>query len=279
MFSRRQFLSVAATSAAVVAVSGCKCPFACKPGIRVALQLYSVRDLFKDNPAAVLKQVKEMGYAGVEFAGLAGKSPKEMRAMLDDTGLVACGTHIGLNSIKPENIGKTMEENQILGNPHLIVPGMNANTKEGWVEFAEIFNQAADTAAKNSMFVGYHNHQGEFKDKFDGVCKWEIFCSNIHPNVILQMDVGHVATAGEDPVAWMKKFPKHYRTIHAKEVYPSDGIMGQPPAGKKGVDWDGVIAFAKTDITQWFIVEAEADPKTYKNVKGCIDFFKTKGLA
>ena len=36
----------------------------------VALQLYSVRDAMAEDFAGTIKKVKEMGYDGVEFAGL-----------------------------------------------------------------------------------------------------------------------------------------------------------------------------------------------------------------
>ena len=45
----------------------------------IALQLYSVRnELQKDFPGT-LAQVKEMGYDGVELAGLCGYSPEQVK--------------------------------------------------------------------------------------------------------------------------------------------------------------------------------------------------------
>ena len=49
----------------------------------VALQLYSVRDDFQKDMPGTLRAVKEMGYQGVEFAGLFGHSASEIRAMLE----------------------------------------------------------------------------------------------------------------------------------------------------------------------------------------------------
>ena len=42
----------------------------------VAVQVYSVRDSAEANLADTLKKIKEMGYQGVEFAGLYGLSPE-----------------------------------------------------------------------------------------------------------------------------------------------------------------------------------------------------------
>ncbi len=277
-FSRRNFLKTGAAGFARAAVPA----FAAAPTrkIQVGVQLYSVRKLCEKDLVGTLKAIKEMGYAGVEFAGYYGTSAQELKKMLDDNGLVACGTHTGLDTIKPENLAKTIEFNQTIGNKYLMVPGMKVeNTAQGWVDTAKIFSGAAVTAKAAGMFVGYHNHQHEFKDKFDGKCKWEIFYSNASPDVCSQMDVGHVVSAGDDPVAWLKKFPKRSRTLHAKEIYPGPGILGQVPEGKQGVKWDDVFATAEADVTEWYIVESEADPNTLEKIRGCIDFLKAKGRA
>lgn len=277
-FSRRNFLKAGAAGLALASVPSIVRAASAKP--QVGVQLYSVRGICGKDLVGTLKAIKEMGYAGVEFAGYYGKTAQELKQILSDTGLVACGTHTGVDTIKPENIAKTIEFNQIIGNKYLMVPGMKAESKEDWLNRAKEFNAAAITAKAAGMYVGYHNHQHEFKTKYDGTCAWEIFFGNTSPDVCIQMDVGHVVSAGEDPVAWLKKFPKRSRTLHAKEIYPGPGILGQVPEGKQGVKWDEVFATTDADgVTDWYIVESEADPNTLEKIRGCIDFLKSKGRA
>lgn len=282
-FSRRNFIKAGAAGLALSsmpAVAGAAFGKKAKP--RVGVQLYSVRGICKpEKVPEIFKALKEMGYAGVEFAGYYGKSAKELKQILDDTGLVACGTHTGLDSIKPENISKTMDFAQEIGNKYLMVPYLNANSAEAWVNFAKVFNAAVEKVKPAGMYVGYHNHQHEFKDKFDGKSKWEIFFDNTVPEVCSQLDIGHCEAAGEDPVKWIKKFPKRSVTVHAKEVYGNgyDGVLGRYPEGKPHVDWDAVFPALESDVTQWYIVESEADPNTLDRVRGCVDFLKSKGRA
>ena len=47
----------------------------------VAIQVYSVRDDAANDLRGTLEKIKEMGYDGVEFAGLYGNSPEDIRAM------------------------------------------------------------------------------------------------------------------------------------------------------------------------------------------------------
>lgn len=280
--SRRDFIKAGAAGLALTALApyaNAAAMFGKKAKPQVGVQLYSVRELCKQDLVGTLKAIKEIGYAGVEFAGYYGKSAKELRQILDDLGLVACGTHTGLATIAPDQLAATIEFNQELGNKYLMVPGMNGPDAQRWIELARQFSVAAETAKRSAMYVGYHNHQHEFKDKFDGKCKWEIFFDNAAADVCQQLDVGHVVSADEDPVYWLKKYPGRSRTLHAKEIYPGPGILGQVPEGKTGVDWKAVFAAAEADVTEWYIVETEADPKSIANVRGCFDFLKAQGRA
>ncbi|MCL2744568.1 MAG: sugar phosphate isomerase/epimerase, partial [Planctomycetaceae bacterium] len=223
------------------------------------------------------------GYAGVEFAGYYGCTAEELKKFLGDSGLKPCGTHTGYGSIKPDQIEQTIEFNKGYGNKYLVVPGgVPGNDEDTWKQHAEMFSKAAETAKKAGMYVGYHNHQHEFKKFPNGKCAWEVLFENASPDVFQQMDIGHCAAAGEDPIFWLKKFPKRLRTVHAKEVYGKEGyngVLGVYPEGGKFVDWDAVFPVLEADGLEWYIVESEARSNTLEDVKGCVDFLKKKGRA
>ena len=62
----------------------------------VAVQLYSVRDSVEADMASALRKIKDMGYDGVEFAGLYGHSADYIRGLLDAIGLVPISAHVPL---------------------------------------------------------------------------------------------------------------------------------------------------------------------------------------
>jgi sugar phosphate isomerase/epimerase len=281
-FSRREFMSVGAAGVACASMNlmqGCSTLGVAKAKPKVGLQLYSIRDLCAKDLVGTLKAVKEIGYAGVEFAGTYGKSAKELKQLLDDNGLVACGTHSGLDTIRLDKISATLDFYNQLGCPFVTVPYMRATDAAGWKELAVLFTAAQEKAKPCGIRIGYHNHQHEFREKVEGVCKFQIFFDNVSPEVNMQLDVGHVVAAGEDPLVWIKKYPGRIYTPHAKEVYPGPGILGQPGEGKKGVDWDAFFAACEADVTEWYVVESEANPKSIENVRGCFAFLKAKGRA
>ena len=165
-----------------------------------------------------------------------------------------------------------------------MVPWANApkdcKDKAGyWKKLAEDLSIAAETAKKSGCFVGYHNHQHEFRDKIAGVAPFQILFDRASPRVCMQLDVGHVVSAGEDPVAWFTRYPGRSRTMHAKEVYGkggATGVLGQPGTAK-GVDWPALYKATDAEKVDWYVVECESNPNTLEHVKASFDFLHAAG--
>ena len=62
----------------------------------VALQVYSVRDFAEKDLEGTLQKIKEMGYDGVELAGLYGYSYAEVKAAVEKAGLALVSAHVAL---------------------------------------------------------------------------------------------------------------------------------------------------------------------------------------
>ena len=71
----------------------------------VAIQLYSLREDITRDFYGTLKKVKEMGYDGVEFAGLADKNADEVKAWCEELDLTPISAHIPFVDMlkNPEN--------------------------------------------------------------------------------------------------------------------------------------------------------------------------------
>lgn len=277
-FSRRDFLKLTAAGAALLG-GGLETAVAAaaRKRIPIGVQLYSVREQCAKDLPGVLKAVSAAGYKGVEFAGYYGyeNKAKDLRKLLDDHGLVCCGTHTGLNTVKGDALKPTIEFNQILGNKYLIVPGMSANSKQGWLDHAKFFNELAATLKPQGMLTGYHAHGGDFK-KFDGETAWDIFFGNTKKEVVMQLDTGNTLDGGADPIAILKKYPGRATTIHLKE----HGGSPQTVIGGGDIPWNEVFALCEGKGTQWYIVEHErGGPDPVGDVKRCFDALKTMGKA
>lgn len=256
--SRRHFVQRAALGTAGLAV-GLELGFqrmaqAAQGKIPVGLQLYSIREQCAKDLPGMLATVSKIGYKGVEFAGYHGRTAKELRKMLDDNGLVACGTHTPYESVQPDKLSETIEFNRTIGNRFLIVPWMEGKTKDEWLAKAKEFNEIAGKVKGQGMFVGYHAHAHDFT-KFDGVTAWDLFFGNTKPEVIMQLDTSNCREGGADPVAVLKEYPGRARSIHIK----ASGGTPDSVIGEDKVNWKEVFAFCEgPGKTEWYVLEHES---------------------
>jgi sugar phosphate isomerase/epimerase len=243
--------------------------------LKTGVQLYSVRNVCEKDFPGTLKALKAMGYEGVQCGGFFGRTAKELNALFKDHGLAAAGMQMQADKIlKPENLSASLDFARELGAPYLFIPHFDAKTVDGWKRFAEQLSAAAEAFKKAGLRLGYHNHQHEFRDTFDGKCKWEILFDNASSDVCQQMDLGHCMLAGEDPSYWLKKYPNRNPSVHVKAASTTTGVIGAD-----GADWDKAFEACEADITEWYVVEAEVRPDTLDDVRGCIDFMKRSGRA
>jgi sugar phosphate isomerase/epimerase len=228
----------------------------------VGLQLFSVRrECAKDLPAT-LKAVRAIGYEAVEPWGFdgsklewKGRSPKDLRKLLDDNGLACCGMHLGVTAIEGDNLARTAEMNQALGNRFLIVASDKTRTgsEAGVAELAGLLAAVADKLAPMGLFVGYHAHSFDF-GRFGDRTAWDLLFSSLPPAVIMQLDIGNCAAGGGDPVAILRKFPGRARSLHLKEYGGPDGSV----IGEGHADWKEIFRLCAGQ-TEWYVVE-EGDP-------------------
>src|SRR5690242_2668651 len=128
--TRREFLQRTAFGAAGLAL-GCSLSSQVQAAtvakgakIPIGVEMYSLREQCKTDLPGMLAAVSKIGYKGVEFAGYHGRSAQELRKMLDDNGLIACGTHTPYESVLGDKLKETVEFNHVIGNNFLIVPWM-----------------------------------------------------------------------------------------------------------------------------------------------------------
>ena len=275
--TRRDWLK---SSAALAALSALGIPArlqAAGEKIPVGLQLYSVRKECTEDLPGVLKAVAKMGYKGVEYAGYYGRKADELKKLMDDNGLVCCGTHTGWPTIQDDQLKATVEFNRTIGNPYLVVPGMPKErlaTVAACKETAGILTAQAEKVAGDRMYVGYHAHGGDFKKFDDGTTPWELVFSNAGPGVIMQLDTGNCLGGGGDPIAILKKYPGRSLTVHLKEHGGPKGAA----TGEGDVKWGEVFAICEsTGGTKWYIVEHESGEKPLESVAKCFEGLRKMG--
>ncbi|MDX2702076.1 sugar phosphate isomerase/epimerase [Streptomyces sp. PA03-6a] len=254
-FDRREFLRATAASTVAVAaasiVGAATAPSASAatsilsiPKDRISLQLYSVRDKVSSlGFRVVLEEMARIGYKEVEFAGYTQNTSilgrqitlQEIRQLLDDNGLKAIGSHVGIGDFR-NNLQAQLDAAQILGMPHVGTANApsNSNTVAGYLAAADEFNAWGQAAAARGLKLYQHNHAGEFAFASDqpSVRLYDVFLRNTDPRyVYLELDVywayvGQHRWPGFDPAAYVRNQPYRYPLFHMKDGAASSGADG-----------------------------------------------------
>jgi sugar phosphate isomerase/epimerase len=228
--------------------------------IPIGLQLFSVRGECQKDLSATLQAVAELGYAGAEPWGYSGDKlewlghpAQDVRQMFDDNGLHCCGMHLSTNALLGDNLSRTIELNQILGNKFLIIAADKGRMSklDTVMELARILNETAAKLKPLGMRTGYHAHGFDFVQHGDQTA-WEILFSNTEQDVIMQMDIGNCANGGGDPIAMLHKFPGRAKSVHLKDYGGAPGSV----IGEGKADWDTIFELCDTShYPLWYVVE------------------------
>jgi sugar phosphate isomerase/epimerase len=277
--NRRAFLQSSGAAAAMSLFS--RRAFAPQNKIdRIGLQLYSVRDLMKQDMPGTLAKVAAIGFKEVEFAGLFDRSPKDVRAMLDRHGLTAPAAHVAWNVVE-KNLAATIESARILGHQFIIIPYLTDEDRKQpdiYKRLAGLLNRAGAETLKAGIQMAYHQHGFEFVPSPDlaGQMPYDYLLVNTDPKLVkMELDLCWIAAAEQDPIAYFTKYPGRFPLVHVKD-WLKDGKPATAYAGALGpntkftgnmanvgqgsIDWKAIFAQAGKGGVKHFIVEHD-NPK------------------
>ena len=244
----------------------------------ISVQLYSVREAAKADFPGTLKKISDMGYVGVEIAGLHGMKATEVATILRDLGLKASSAHAGIPT--PETINQIADDAAALGYKQ-IIGGFgpdNMKTRETVAACVEKLKVGAELARAKGLKVGFHNHEWEFMHQVDGKAVYELYLEGA-PNVFSQLDVYWCAVGGADVPAVIRKWAKRLPTLHIK-----DGDIGakrvHKAVGKGRLAMKPIIDAADPSVLEWLVVELDAcDTDMVQAVADSYRYLVDSGLA
>lgn len=230
----------------------------------VALQLYTVRDLYAKDPVKTLEQVAQIGYRYVEHAGWAGKTPAEIAATCQKLKLTGTGMHCGPNDLQ-DKLPALAAEAKTVGVKYLTLAWLpeNLRTVEGYKQAAKQLSDGAKILADHGIKMCYHNHAFEFDKLPSGGMGMDILAGETSPDVGFELDVMWATWGLQDPVAWMKKLTGRLPLLHIKDT-PGKPASGEPTkrfteVGTGIVNLKGVLAAAPGCGVKYLIIEQDSD--------------------
>lgn len=257
----------------------------------IAVQLYSIRDDMASDFEGSLKAVKDMGYDGVEFAGLYGRSPEQVKALCDELGLVPISAHVAYAEMM-EHPEQTMADYAAIGCRYIAIPYLTEEYRPGAEKYDTLvkdIHMLGKVAKDHGLTLLYHNHDFEFQ-KIDGEYALDRLYNAVPADLLqTQMDTCWVNVGGEDPAAYLRKYAGRAPVVHLKDfvmpgkkpqnMYHLIGIDDDQPSDVSGFEYRPLgmgaqnvpeILKACEDVgAEWIVVEQD-DPCLDKTPLDCI---------
>ena len=243
----------------------------------VAIQLYSLRGNAGEDFRGTLEAVRQMGYDGVEFAGLFGNTPEAVRTMCEEIGLVPISAHVPLADLiaDPE---KALNDYKTIGCEYVVVPYLDAKyreNKETFMDAVRLIASVGEAAEKVGIQLLYHNHDFEFV-KYDGTYMLDLLYETVPSKYLgTELDTCWVNVGGEEPAAYVRKYTGRAPVVHLKDffgeksddMYELIGIKPTAPKRPSGFEFRPVgsglqnipeILAATVDAgAKWVVVEQD----------------------
>jgi sugar phosphate isomerase/epimerase len=232
------------------------------------LQLYTLRDVLPKDPKGVLKQVASFGYKQIEsydhdeLGIFWGMKNTEFKKLMDDLGMKIVSSHCDMNKDFERKAAEAAE----IGMSYLLCPHLGPQKKiDDFKKFADTFNQKGEICKKNGIRFGYHNHDYSFVP-LEGQYPQDVMMQNTDKNLVdYEMDIYWVVTAGQDPIAWIDKYPNRFKLSHIKDrkkgVAPSKREVSVV-LGTGSIDFQKIIKEARAKGMDYYFVEQEAYENT-----------------
>lgn len=242
----------------------------------LAVQLYSVRELCKEDFPGTLKKIADIGFKGVEFAGFHNMSPKDLKACLADLGLQVASSHMPMPN--DENAAELIDQCQTLGITKLITgPGGPIDTTEHVMACVERQKRAVSLLKGTGISFGLHNHWLEFR-AVEGAFPEDTMLQQVD-GLIAELDVYWIQVGGPDPVKTVARLKDRAPLLHIK-----DGLIDPPqpmkPIGQGVLDMPAIIGAADPDILDWLIVELDScDRDMLTALEESYQYLVSNGLA
>jgi sugar phosphate isomerase/epimerase len=264
MISRRNFLKrTAGAGFAGLAVLGTGCSDAAMQagtavGSRrlpaIGLQLYTVRNLLREDFEGTMEQVAAVGYDQVEFAGYYDRSPDQVRTLINRLNLDPVATHVGYNQVR-DNLDEVLATSQTIGIKTIVVPSLPGDIRQyidGYRTVAEVLNAAGARSREMGIGMGYHNHAFEF-DPIDGQIPYDVLLNETDPDLVtMEVDLFWMVRGGHDPLDYFARYPGRFGLSHVKDM-TADGDM--VAVGEGQMDFAAIFAQSDQSGMQYYIVE------------------------
>lgn len=238
-------------------------------------QLYTIRLALEQDFEGSLCRIAQTGYREVEFAGLYGHDPSDVRALLDRYQLDAVATHADWRQLR-DDPEMAIRDAKSLGAKYLVLawlPREERQTIEQWRWWVAQLNKVGKTAAAEDVVLLYHAHDFEYRAIGD-VRPIDLLLEQLDPRFVnFEMDVYWTVKGGGDPVALLRQYPGRFPLAHLKDMQRTSADMADVGDGR--IDFPSIFASAgKRDFFHKFVERDEAS-EPFETLRRSIEYIQS----
>ncbi|MNO23126.1 Inosose dehydratase [compost metagenome] len=244
--------------------------------LKLGLQLFTLRNELALDFAGTLRKVAALGYQGVEFYQYYEHSVGEVKALLDETGLVPIAVHrpydVLLHDIEAE-----LTYNLELGIRNIVVPYIKKEQRK-WPEVVDGLRLIGERVRDRGAVLSYHNHDFEFNTESDGRTAFETIFTGVTEDLLqIELDTYWVHRAGVEPAKLIKQYAGRIPIIHLKDmIVHEDRTAETVELGKGEIDLAAVLEEADAAGVKWAVVEQDVcNRPPFESIEDSMKWLKT----
>lgn len=205
------------------------------------VQIYTLRNELTNISGVqdAFRYIKSIGIDKVELAAMPKAADIDIKKAAMDAGIAIVSTHSDFRDIR-KHMPELIRSHFVYGADIIGIggmPGKYRRSLKGVSKFVEIFNRAADEAARYGMKLCYHNHAFEFEN-VSGTVLFDYLLEHLNRNVVFCVDCYWADYAGQDVVPLLEKVGDRLALMHFKDS------TGREKGGKMCALGTGVLNFA-----------------------------------
>lgn len=188
-------------------------------GQEVGLQLYSLRNEFKEDVEGTLKQISDWGIRYLEAGDTYGMERGKFQGLLAKYGLEVVSIMASYEALEADP-ASVLENARSYGAKYVMCAWIphkkNAFSITDAKRAVELFNKAGKLFSDNGITLAYHPHGYEFRPYGEGTL-FDYMAKNAM-YFKFEMDTYWVKHGGSDPVTLLKTYPEHFVLMHLKDM-------------------------------------------------------------
>lgn len=233
----------------------------------IALQMYSLRNEMKVDPAKYLQMIPSWGINALEGGGGYGFTEAEYVKLLAENNLRTIGVGADYDQLERDIqpiIDAAKKANAVYATCYWIPHAAGQLSLEEAKKATELFNSTGAKLKAAGITLLYHPHGYEFASTKGGVVM-DYILENAK-EFAFNLDVYWIKMGGGDPLAIMKKYPGKFPMLHLKDrkkgtanTKNGEGdVETNVVLGTGDIDIAGIILEAKKQGTDYLTIEDES---------------------